>query len=176
MSSEQAQRAIQQLYDDSSTRDELTDEEAEVLLKWGEGRIADMGAQNMDDSAFDEAYTHLRRVVMNINRYTGQRAWKSPQELQTTLDELFTEAKALGVEIQPAALTTVSAQAVDDNIAFIEQLTALVTPAQANAAPPVEDKLAGFKPGTHYAAPSPAADTDESDSDDSFFSRLLKRL
>lgn len=181
MSSEQAQRAIQQLYDDSSTRDELTDDEAAVLLKWGESRLTEMGRQNMDDSAFDEAFTHLRRVVMNINRYTGQRSWKSPQELQTTLDELFNEAKALGVEVQAAALTTASAQAADDNIALIEQLTAMVTPERANSEAPAPDKLASFKPATHQAAPQPppankpADDEKPSDDDQSFFDRLFKR-
>ena len=38
MSQEQAERALQQLYEDVGTRDELTDDEAEVLLHWARRR------------------------------------------------------------------------------------------------------------------------------------------
>jgi hypothetical protein len=39
MSDAQAQRAIQQLYENTSARDELSDDEANVLLQWGEAQI-----------------------------------------------------------------------------------------------------------------------------------------
>ncbi|MBZ0290280.1 MAG: hypothetical protein K8I30_21830 [Anaerolineae bacterium] len=133
MSDNQAERAIQQLYEDTSARDELSDDEANVLLQWGETQIRDLGARDMDDTAFDEAFAHLRGVMKNINRYTGQRAYKTPEELTALLNELATEAQAMGVEVQAAQLTVPEAQGVGsgDNIAVIQALTALVTPAKA---------------------------------------------
>jgi hypothetical protein len=127
MSQEQADRAKQQIYEDTSTRDELTDDEANILLKWGEGQIDSLAAQNLDDAAFEEAYDHLRRVVMNINRFTGKRAYAPPEELTNTLNQLATEAGALGANVSPEQLAVPQAQAADDNIALINALTSMVT-------------------------------------------------
>ncbi|MEO8611778.1 MAG: hypothetical protein ABI690_28020 [Chloroflexota bacterium] len=134
MSDDQAQRAIEQLYEDTSARDELSDDEANVLLQWGEAQIHELGARNLDDNAFDEAISHLNGVLKNINRYTGQRAYKTPEELTALLNELATQAQAMGVDVQVAQLAIPEAQAVDsDNIAVINALTSLVTPGQTPA-------------------------------------------
>ena len=137
MTDEQAQHAIQQLYEDTSARDELSDDEANVLLQWGEAQIRELGARNLDDTAFDEAISHLNGVLKNINRYTGQRAYKSPEELSALLNELATHAQAMGVNVQAAQLAVPEAQTADgDNIAVIQALTSLVTPGQTPAAQP----------------------------------------
>jgi hypothetical protein len=137
MTDDQAQRAIQQLYEDTSARDELSDDEANVLLQWGEAQIRELGARNLDDTAFDEAISHLNGVLKNINRYTGQRAYKTPEELTALLTELATHAQAMGVDVQAAQLAVPEAQAADgDNIAVINALTSLVTPGQTPAAQP----------------------------------------
>jgi hypothetical protein len=136
MSDAQAQRAIQQLYENTSARDELSDDEANVLLEWGEAQIRELGARNLDDTAFDEAISHLNSVLQNINRYTGQRAYKSPEELTALLNELAVQAQAMGVNVQAAQLAVPEAQAADggDNIAVIQALTLLVTPGSAPTA------------------------------------------
>lgn len=128
MSDDQAQRAIQQLYEDTSARDELSDEEANVLLAWGEAQIKDLGKRGLDDTAFDDAFAHVRGVMKNINRYTGQRTYESPETLLALLNELASEAQLLGVNVQAQQLAIPQAQAADDNIALIQALTALVTP------------------------------------------------
>lgn len=128
MSDDQAQRAIQQLYEDTSSRDELSDDEANVLLAWGEGRIKELAGSGLDDTAFEEAFAHLRSVMKNINRYTGQRTYASPEDLLALLNELAANAQALGVNIQSQQLDIPQAQSADNNIALIQALTALVTP------------------------------------------------
>src|SRR5688500_8336850 len=100
MSDNQAQRAIQQLYEDTSARDELSDDEANILLAWGETQIKDLGARGLDDTTFDEAFSHLRGVMKNINRYTGQRTYATPEDLLALLNELAAEAQSLGVNVQ----------------------------------------------------------------------------
>jgi hypothetical protein len=128
MSQEQAERAKQQLYEDATARDELTDDEAGVLLQWAEGRIATLAAQEMDDAAFDEAYGHLRQVILNVNRFTGKRTYAAPGDLKRYLDDMMTEANALGVQVSMEALAAPQAQGVDDNIALIHKLTEMLTP------------------------------------------------
>jgi hypothetical protein len=143
MSNAQAERAKQQLYEDTSSRDELTDEEADVLLKWGEAQIDGLAAREMDDAAFDDAFGHLRGVLKNINRYTGGRTYKLPEELTAMLNNLAAEAGALGVNVAVEQLAMPDAQAADDKIALIQRLTGMVTPggnATASATPPPEQK------------------------------------
>ena len=161
MSDEQAQRAIQQLYEDTSARDELSDDEANVLLQWGEAQIRELGARNLDDTAFDEALSHLNGVLKNINRYTGQRAYKTPEELTALLTELANHAQAMGVNVQAAQLAVPEAQAADggDNIAVIQALTALVT--------------AGQTPAAQSPKPPPAG-ADDSPADESLLDKFKK--
>ena len=136
MSDAQAERAKQQLYEDTGSRDELTDEEADVLLKWGEAQIDGLAARGMDDTAFDEAFGHLRGVLKNINRYTGGRTYKSAEELTAMLNTLAAEAQALGANVAVEQLAMPQAQAADDNIALIQSLTAMVTPGGNPTSPP----------------------------------------
>jgi len=135
MSDAQAERAIQQLYEDTSARDELTDGEANVLLAWGEAQIKTLAARGLDDAAFDEAFSHLRGVMKNINRYTGGRSYKSVDELNALLNELAADAQAMGVNVQAEQLAVPQAQAADDNIALIQAMTAMLTPTVSQTAP-----------------------------------------
>lgn len=175
MSDDQAQRAIQQLYEDTSARDELSDEEANVLLGWGEAQIKDLAERGLDDTAFDEAFAHLRGVMKNINRYTGQRTYASPEALLALLNELAAEAQSLGVNVQAQQLAIPQAQAADDNIALIQALTALVTPG-ANA--PAQAQTVSAEPPAPNTPPEPRPSADD-DPDDppekpSLFDQLKK--
>jgi len=128
MSETQAERAKQQLYEDTTARDELTDDEANVLLAWAEAQIDALAVRDLDDDAFDEAFGHLRGVLKNINRYTGGRTYKSADELTAILNQLAAEAQALGAKVQAEQLDIPQAQAADDNIPLIRALTSLIAP------------------------------------------------
>jgi hypothetical protein len=146
----QAERAKQELYGEAGVRDELTDDEADVLLKWAETQIDSLAAQGMDDQSFDQSFKHLRHIVTNINRYTGKRTYASPEELQGFLDQMVVEAQALGANVTAEQLAAPSAQAADDNIALIQSLTAMVTPGAISMEhPPISASV------TDEAAPSP---------------------
>jgi hypothetical protein len=157
MSDDQAQRAIQQLYEDTSARDELSDDEANVLLAWGEAQIKDLAGRSLDDTAFDDAFAHLRGVMKNINRYTGQRTYATPDDLLALLNELAAEAQSLGVNVQAQELAIPQAQAADNNIALIKALTALVTPG-ANAS--AQAQTVATKSPVPPAASAPTAPTE----------------
>lgn len=146
MSQEQADRAIEQLYGDASTRDELTDDEALVLLKWGEDQIRQLAAQNLDDAQFDEALTHLYKLITRVNRFTARRANLLPEEQHESLDRIAASAQAVAGFVpsaQAAAPPVFDAylqqQGGLDNIASIQALTALIAPAAQAAAPAAAD-------------------------------------
>jgi hypothetical protein len=102
--------------------------------------------------------------MKNINRYTGQRAYKTPEELTALLNEMATEAQAMGVEVQAAQLAVPEAQGVgsSDNITVIQALTALVTPGPTAADADPQPK----------ALPPP--DADEPPADESLLDKFKK--
>lgn len=148
MSQEQADRAIEQLYADASARDELTDDEAKVLLKWGEEQIHKLAAQNLDDTQFDEAFAHLGKLLTRVNRFTARRVDQVPEEQQESVSRIAASAQALAGYIPsaqavapPSFDTYLQQQTGLDNIANIQALTALIAPettASAEAAPSAE--------------------------------------
>lgn len=161
MSQEQADRAIEQLYGDAGVRDELTDDEALVLLKWGEDQIRALAAQNMDDAQFDEALAHLFKLLTRVNRFTARRADLMPEERQESLDKIAASAQAVAGFV-PSAQTVappsfepyLQQQSGLDNIASIRALTALI----ALAAPNAESQN---PPTDHPALPAPPTTGDD---------------
>ena len=51
MSEEQAQWAIQSLYENPGVRGELSDQEADLLLRWGEEQIEEVTGGALEQSA-----------------------------------------------------------------------------------------------------------------------------
>lgn len=168
MSQEQADRAIEQLYADAGARDELTDDEAMVLLKWGEEQIHKLAAQNLDDAQFDEAFAHLTKMLTRINRFTARRADLLPEEQQESVDRIAASAQALAGYIPsaqavaaPSFDTYLQQQSGLDNIANIKALAALIAPetaATAEATPAAETTGAADTP-LSLAAPGTTAIT-----------------
>lgn len=131
MSEAQKQSGIRSLYEDPDLRDELIDEEAQVLLKWGEEQVARLAEQGMDSPAFDEAMQQLQRLIKRINRLTSRRSYLNPEENQELLDKIKESAQAVNLQPPPASATV---QAVDDNIAFLKSFTNALTGTLINAA------------------------------------------
>ncbi|MBI5667181.1 MAG: hypothetical protein HZC41_04165 [Chloroflexi bacterium] len=162
MSQEQADRAIEQLYGDASVRDELTDDEALVLLKWGEDQIRALAAQNLDDAQFEEALQHLLKLLTRVNRFTSRRADLLPEERQESLDKIAASAQAVAGFVPSAQAVTppsfagyLQQQETLDNIANIRALTALVAPV-APGTPPNEGE-----PASPSVSNAPPLSTDQ---------------
>ncbi|MBZ0276185.1 MAG: hypothetical protein K8I60_08580 [Anaerolineae bacterium] len=144
MSQSQLERAFESLYADTSSRDELTDDEARVLLQWGEQQITQLAGQELDDEQFDAAFAHLRKLISRINRFTGRRSGMSEEDQQAALQNIAASmagwnAQTLSAQAAPDLTpdrinTYLQHQATLDNIANIQALTALVAPVEA--APP----------------------------------------
>ncbi len=166
MSQEQADRALELLYGEASARDELTDDEAQVLLKWGEEQIAGLAAQSLDDDQFDEAVAQMLKLLSRINRFTARRADLSPEEQQEFMSRISASAAAVAAytpSAQAAAAPDFDAylqqQSALDNIANIQALTALIAPAAPAAVadtPPTPDAPAPAAAPPTTPPPAPA--------------------
>lgn len=161
MTEVQAERGLQALYQDSAVRDELTDDEAQVLLEWGETLVKALAARDLDDGLFDEALSHLTRLLTRINRFTSRRIEMSPDEQQEMLDKIIDSAQqATGTLIASAQMAAFSAQqAALDNIGSIRALAALITPAFGQTARPwTADQLSAAATPPAGQPPSTAAE------------------
>jgi hypothetical protein len=105
MSEEQAEWAIQSLYENPNARDELTDADAETLLRWGEGQIMRLAEMNMDDAAFEEAYDQLSGLVRRMNRLAARRSQLPPEDVELGLNRIVEAATMIGLPVAPENLS-----------------------------------------------------------------------
>jgi hypothetical protein len=131
MSEEQAEWAIQSLYENPGARDELLDHEAEVLLRWGEGQIMRLAEMNMDDATFEEAYDHLSGLVRRVNRLAARRAQLPVEDVEVALNRIIEAATMIGLPVAPEMLTDYLNQpASPDNAANVQALIDLLMSGQ----------------------------------------------
>jgi hypothetical protein len=137
MSQEQAQQALRNLYEETSARDELADDEAEILLKWGETQIQRLAGQNMDDESFDESYSHIVKLMTRMNRFAARRADLPLEDQKESLSRIAESASSVGLEISEAQLAAFLAQPVaQDGGTHIQTLITLVAGSTGNSGAP----------------------------------------
>lgn len=165
MSQAQAESAIELLYSNTSVRDELTDDEAEVIIQWGIKHIKDLAAKDLPDEAFEESLGHLTKLMNRINRFAARRADQDPEKQQQSLDRIRESAEQVGLPIAQAQLDAFLSQPVaqaDDVNANLQQLLALVDTAaspegDSSDTPPDAPFSAQPAPDAPPEAPSQAA-------------------
>jgi len=69
-----AEDAVQRIYESADVRDELTDDEAETLLKWAEDELTRLDASGADDETFDAKVVTLMDLLKQMNVTPGNRA------------------------------------------------------------------------------------------------------
>ena len=139
---------VQAFYEDPDLRDSLTDDEADVLLKWASEQASRLDAEGADDAAFDELAGQLRRLVKQINRYAGEGLYTPPDEQTSALAAIAERAGSIGLTAAPtfaaqaapadpmAALTGVLASFSASEAAPAGNVTAQAEPAQDVTVPP----------------------------------------
>jgi hypothetical protein len=161
VSQEQAERGIQYLYEDSSVREELIDEEAEFLLSWGEQQVMRLAEQEMDDAAFDEACRQLARLLGRMGHLAANRAYLSSEDEQAAVGRIQVSAAEVG--LTPAAGSFMAQTAPDDIMGGLQALMTYVSSGGG-------DSAAATPP------PSPPPANDEPAAPGSLFSGLASRL
>lgn len=158
MSNAQAERAINQLYESDTVRSELRDEEASLLLRWGESRLAELADQNLPDDSFDDLSAKLRSLLVAVNYCVGKRKTMPSQHL-SMMAEIISTAEAAGYKLLPEGETGfLKHQAVLSNDEAIAELLGLLKPVavpQARTLPQVEAQAVELE-----ASAAPIAEAD----------------
>ena len=128
MSDEMAEWAIQNLYENPALRDELTDSEAEILLRWGEDQVMRLSQLAVDDASFEAAFDRLSSLIRRMNRLAGRRADFSPEEIDAALNRIAEYAVQIGLSIQPERLMSFAQDSASpDNLENVRAVIDLVT-------------------------------------------------
>lgn len=149
-----AQDALQRLYENADLRDELTDEEADTLLKWAEAELTRLDAASADDASFEAQADTLMSLLKRMNRFAGRQGQISAQGVDPAPTNIAGLATELG---HPASPDQIAATGTGDPASTIAALMALMS-ASAQAAPPETESPVSVQATS--AAPPPAPETD----------------
>ncbi len=135
MSNTQAERAVNQLYESDTLRSELRDEEASLLLSWGEARITELAQRDLPDSEFDRLTEGLRSLLVAINICVGKRK-TSPSQHLPMMATISSSAEAAGYTLPADDQTAfLKHQALLANQDAISELLGLLKPAEVSQPP-----------------------------------------
>ncbi len=155
-----AEDALMRLYESASLRDELTDEEAQQLLKWAEDEVVRLDESGADDDAFEARVDTLMRLLKQMNRYAGRQGQMSAQGVDQTPQQIAGLASELG---HAADAAQIGAASTGDPLGTVQALTALFSmPETATTtanAPNDAESTALVSGAREAAAPETAATT-----------------
>lgn len=111
----QVERGVMSLYEAPELRDELTDEEGQALLDWGQQQVEQLAAQGLNDIDFDEQVSQLKRLLRRMNRLAGRRMNMDASGVQKAVDRVADSAQALGLTVDPQRIQSYMAQPVSQS-------------------------------------------------------------
>ena len=89
--------AVIQMYENVSLTEELTDNPAVVLLKWGEKQLSTLAGKHSDEEAFESDYKALRRLMKSMSKFTSTRHTMSDEEQQDYItNRILSKAQEIG--------------------------------------------------------------------------------
>lgn len=127
-----AEGALMRLYENADLRDELTDDEAETLLKWAETQLTLLDTPALDDEAYEAQVDTLMRLIKQMNRYAGRQGQGfaaqslSAQGVDETPTKIAALAAALGRETDAEQI---AAAGTGEPGSTVAALTAILSPA-----------------------------------------------
>ena len=86
------QQAIEQLYETANLTDNLIDDDARILLNWGETQLKELAAANLEPEQFETFANLVQRVMRVINQLVGQRAELDDEEMRNKMLRLLKQA------------------------------------------------------------------------------------
>ncbi len=123
------ERAMERMYGDINLTDELVDEEAEVLLKWGEAEHTKLEIQAMDEEAREEKAASVRKVMKRVNGFIGKRSSNDPEKAQKALGKLVDALHDLGYDVAAVRVQGALDEAgAADNMSALQAVLGLLQP------------------------------------------------
>lgn len=152
-----AQAAVERLYESANVRDELTDDEADALLKWAEAEAARLDQPETSDDAYNEQVDTLLSLLKQINRYAGRQGQAAAQGVDEAPAKIAGLAAALG---HTTAAEQVAGAGTGDPMGTVGALTALLSRDSADQAVVASTKDSPVLPVASPRSPeqAPAAD------------------
>ncbi len=122
----EVQAEIDRMYEDESATDELNDEEATLLLEWGE---ASLNRLVFTDSINAEEYgTNLRQLIKRVNRFVGKRTYEDEETQARALTEMLEWIAKNGFSVDEAQVKAVIPDDVTDMMGTLEGILSLLAP------------------------------------------------
>lgn len=119
-----AEAAVQALYEDSRLREDLIDDEADVLLQWAEKKLIELDEADVDDTAWQQAVTTFKGLMRGVNQFIGQRAYATYEAQNAAYETIQAQAAALNLPLPEPDEPQFSAQMATDDA--LEALKALL--------------------------------------------------
>lgn len=104
------ERAIERMYGELNLTDELRDEEAQDLLKWGENELLRQDEATPDEETFDARFKGVRSLMKDVNRLVGRRGDSTEDDLRDRLQKFAAHAAELGYTVETPRLEAFLAQ------------------------------------------------------------------
>ncbi len=123
--------ALMRLYENADLRDELTDDEADQMLKWAEAELARIDAASADDASFEAQADTLMDLLKKMNRFAGRQGQISAQGVDPVPSNIAGLATELGHAASPEQI---AAAGTGDPASTITALTTLMSAAAQTAA------------------------------------------
>lgn len=130
------ERAMERMYGDINLTDELVDDEAEVLLKWGEAEHIKLAAQSLDEDALDAGAAAVRKVMKRVNGFIGKWQADDPGHADAALAKLVDALGDLGYDVAAAQVQVALVDAgASDKMSALRAVLGLLP---AGAPPPTD--------------------------------------
>lgn len=124
----------ERLYESSSLRDDLNDEEATMLLNWAEMQVARLARDFPDE--FEQKCRFLRQLVKGINRFIGQREFNDLEGQREYLNKFVKYLEPLGFDANEETLLKRLPEDKADMRGGLKAVLAELAPSQTGSAPP----------------------------------------
>jgi hypothetical protein len=122
----EVQEQISRLYEDESLTDELNDEEATLLLEWGEASLNRlMFTDSIDPDAFG---TSLRHMLRRINRYVGKRSYEDEVGEAEAMADMLAWLEKNGFSVTEAQLRAGFPDDPADMMGTLQAILSLLPP------------------------------------------------
>lgn len=156
------QHMTERLYENSSLRDDLDDDQAAIALKWAENRLPSLAETYPDEAALEEAFGTLERILRGMNRLIKRGGDYSGEQLRARVGKVVEWAQGINLPVDAAAIDAYVIRLSElDNMGRVQALTQALAPdAPPAEASPQDAAKRGPLPEIGGEAPLPAASDD----------------
>lgn len=138
------------MYEDISLTEDLTDEPAQALLKWGENQLGALATKHdadpeSNEESFEDAFKTLRRIMKQVNKIVANDANMDADTARERLTRLIERAQELGLPVSTEKVDAFleKKDAANDNSGKVAMLTGLL---EKGEVPDPPGTATGFQP------------------------------